>query len=90
MATKPKPLAVVPKHITRPFGARECLAVHRVLDMSAWVMGTGKEVFVLKGKIVDDAGEKPSHAVLNYNDVTSVTRVAGLIKILYKIDLLVK
>ena len=76
----------VPPHITRPFGAREPVAVHPVLDMSAWIMGTGKEVLCFKGKIVDTGGQRGRDAVFAYRN-GSLQRTVGLIQCLYKIDL---
>lgn len=76
----------VPKHITRPFGAREAVAVHPHLNMAAWIMGTGKEVLCFKGQIVDTGGERARDAVFAYRR-GSLSRTVGLIKALYNIDL---
>lgn len=76
----------VPPHVTRPFGAREPVAVHPQLDMSAWIMGTGKEVLCFRGRVVDTGGERARDALRNYR-AGSLTRTVGLIQCLYKIDL---
>lgn len=39
-----------PKHITRPAMAREVLAYHKQLDISAWKLATGQEVLTAKGQ----------------------------------------
>lgn len=80
---------VVPKHITRPVGARECVAAHHVLDISAWIMNYSQERLVFKGKVVEPDGQRPREAVFAWRR-GSLQRTAGLIKTLYGIDLLVK
>lgn len=77
---------VVPKHITRPQGGRECVAAHHALDMSAWIMTYNQERLVFKGKVVEPDGQKPRDAVFAYRR-GKLQSTIGIVKALYKVDL---
>lgn len=82
--------AITPlRHITRPVGARDCLAQHHALDISAWEMSYGKEVLAMKGKVIEPDGQRPRDAVFAYRR-GRIQTTAALIKCLFRIDLLPK
>jgi hypothetical protein len=76
----------VPKHVTRPLGARQITASHPILDFSAWIDHRGKEVLVLKGQVVEDMGEPPRNSVFGLRRVANL-RLIAFLKCFYKIDL---
>ncbi len=78
---------VAPKHITRPPMAREIVAWHRHLDVSAWIMATGRERLCAKGKLLWSV--QPRQDVFDLVPA-SLTQIVGIYKSLYNVDLSVK
>ncbi len=79
----------VPSHITRPGMARECVAAHSDLDISAWIMATGRERLVFNGIAVGGGQASPRQDVFAYQRGNNA-RIIGLIRCLYKMNIKVR